>query len=75
MLDEYQNENNKEKERREATIERILQNPEAIVSTNDLNRRRFALVAITNSIWNDVIIIRFSSKSCSEYNYGSSSNR
>jgi predicted nucleic-acid-binding protein len=72
MLDEYQNENNKEKERREATIEatieRILQNPEAIVSTNDLNRRRFALVAITNSIWNDVIIIRFSSKSCSEYN-------
>jgi hypothetical protein len=46
MLDEYQNENNKEKERREATIERILQNPEAIVGTNELNRRTVDLVAI-----------------------------
>ena len=40
MLDEYQNENNKKKGRRKATTERSLRNPEAMVDTNDLNRRR-----------------------------------
>jgi hypothetical protein len=34
------NENNKKEGRRKATTERSLQNPEAMVDTNDLNRRR-----------------------------------
>jgi hypothetical protein len=40
LLDEYQNENNKKKGRKKATTERSLWNPEAMVDTNDLNRRR-----------------------------------
>ena len=34
------NEDNKKKGRRKATTERSLQNPKAMVDTNDLNRRR-----------------------------------